>query len=91
MAKYHRVADKNGFHFVPIVFSHTGQTHESTKCLIMEQIRHKLILLEGETKQSKIKSTMKWWSKCISMVIGKMTSRNVAFKAGKMSEAVYET
>ena len=25
LAKYHRLADQNGFHFVPAVFSHTGQ------------------------------------------------------------------
>ena len=34
---------------------------------------------------------MKWWSKCVSMVIAKTASRNVAFKAGKMSETVFET
>ena len=27
MTKYHRVADENGFQFVPAVFSHTGQIH----------------------------------------------------------------
>ena len=34
---------------------------------------------------------MKWWSEseCIFTVIAKTTSRNVAFKAGKMSEAVF--
>ena len=31
MAKYHGLADRNGFHFVPAVFSHTGQFHESVK------------------------------------------------------------
>ena len=31
-------------------------------------------------KPSKIKSVMKWWSKCISMVIAKIASRNVACK-----------
>ena len=25
MAKYHRLANQNGFHYVPAVFSHTGQ------------------------------------------------------------------
>ena len=48
MAKYHRLADQNGFHFVP-----AGQIHESIKRLITEQIRHKLTLSEGEAKQSK--------------------------------------
>ena len=40
MAKYHGLADRSGFHFVPAVFSHTGQFHESTKRLIAGQIRH---------------------------------------------------
>ena len=47
MAKNHRLADQNGFHFVPPAFWHTGQFHESIKRLITEQIRHKLILSEG--------------------------------------------
>ena len=60
--KCHRSADRNGFHFhfVPAVFSHTGQIHESIKRLITEQIRHKLILLKGDAKQSRVKSTMRW-------------------------------
>jgi len=48
-------------------------------------------ILEGEAKQSKVKSIMKWWSKCISMVITKDASRNIAFKAAKMSETAFET
>ena len=40
MAKYHRLADQSGFHFVPAVFSHTGQIHKSIKRLIAEQIRN---------------------------------------------------
>ena len=52
MAKYHGLADQNGFHFVPAVFSHTGQIHKSIKRLIADQIFHKLTLSEGEAKQS---------------------------------------
>ena len=33
---------------------------------------------------------MKWWSKCISVVIAKTASRNVAFKVAKMREAIME-
>ena len=33
---------------------------------------------------------MKWWSKCISVVIAKTASRSVAFKVAKMREAVME-
>ena len=34
---------------------------------------------------------MKWWSKCISMiiVIAKTASRNVALKSGKLAESVF--
>ena len=84
MAKYHRLADQNGFHFVLAVFSHTGQIHKSIKRLITGQIRHNLTLSEGEAKQ------LRWWTKCISMVIAKTASRNIAFKANMMSQAVSE-
>ena len=90
MAKYHRLADQSGFHFVPAVFSHTGQIHKSIKRLIDEQIRNKLAFSEGVVKQSRVRSTMRWWAKCISMVIAKTASRNVAFKTDVMSQAVLE-
>jgi len=79
-----KVADENGFQFVPAVFSHTGQTHESVKQLIKEQTRHQLMLFEDEAKQSKAKSIMKWWSKRISMATTKAASRGVAFKAAEI-------
>ena len=49
------------------------------KSFVMEQIRQnqKLITFEGKAKSSRVKSVMKWWSKCISMVIAKTASRNV--------------
>ena len=34
---------------------------------------------------------MKWWSKCISLVIAKMAGRNVAFKVARMSESIMES
>ena len=58
--------------------------------MITEQIRHKLKLSEGEAKQSRVRSAMRWWTKCISMVIAKTASRNIAFKAYMMSQAVLE-
>ena len=61
------VADQSGFHFVPAVFSHTGQTHKSIKRLIAEQIRNKLALSEGVVKQSRVRSTMRWWAKKASL------------------------
>ena len=45
---------------------------------------------EGEAKCSKIKSVMKWWSKCTSMVIAKTASRNVAFKAARLGDSIFD-
>ena len=56
----------------------------------MEQIRQKLITFEGMAKSSRVKALMKWWSKCISMVIAKTANRNVAFKSDKLVEALFE-
>ena len=53
----------------------------------MGQIRHKLIAFEGKAKASRVKAVMKWWTKCISMVIAKTASRNVAFKSDKLMDA----
>ena len=92
MAKYGRVAEQNNLLFIPAVFSHTStsQIHGEFKILVKEQIRQKLIAFEGEAKSSKIRSVMKWWSKCISMAIAKTASRNVAFKVAKMRESIME-
>ena len=34
---------------------------------------------------------MNWWVKCISAVIAKTASRNVAFKARRLSESIMES
>ena len=54
----------------------------------MEQIRQKLITFEGQAKLSRVKSVMKWWSKCIS--IAKTAGRNVAFKSDKIIDALFQ-
>ena len=56
----------------------------------MEQIRHKLITFEGKAKSSRVKAVMNWWIKCISMVIAKTASRNVAFKSDKIMDALFQ-
>ena len=90
MAKYGRVAEQNNLRFIPAVFSHTGQIHGAFKAFVKEQITQKLVAFEGDPKPSKVRSMMKWWSKCISVVIAKTASRNVAFKVAKMREAIME-
>ena len=89
-AKYGPTADRYNLQLVPAVFSHTGQIHAPFKSFVMEQIRQKLITFEGKAKSSRVKAVMKWWSKCISMVIAKTASRNVAFKSGKMMDALFQ-
>lgn len=56
----------------------------------MEQICQKLITFEGQTKPSRVKSVMKWWSKRISMVIAKTAGRNSAFKSDKLIDALFQ-
>ena len=38
-----------------------------------------------------MRSCMNWWVKCISAVIVKTASRNVAFKARRLSESIMES
>ena len=62
------------------------------KVFVKEQIRAKLEYFEGPVKSSKVKSHMNWWVKCISAVIAKTASRNVAFtfKAWKLRDSIME-
>jgi hypothetical protein len=90
MAKYGRIAEQSNLLFVLAVFSYTGQIYGEFKAFVKEQIKQKLVAFEGDAKPSKTRSAMKWWSKCISMAIAKTASRNVAFKVGKMREAITE-
>ena len=85
VAKYGLIADWNNLQFAPAVFSQTGQIYGPFNSLIREQIRQYLIAFEGQGKSSKIKSVMKWWSKCISKTAG----RNVAFKLVKLAESMF--
>ena len=90
MAKYGHIAEQNNLRFIPAVFSHTGQIHDDFKALVREQIRYKIIDVEGEPKSSKIRAVMKWWTKCISMAIAKTASRNVAFKVARMRDTIMQ-
>ena len=44
----------------------------------------------AEAKRSRVKLAMRWWTKCVSMMIAKTASRNVAAKVGKMSVAILD-
>ena len=67
MAKRGRVAEQSNLRLAPAGFSHTGQTHGEFTAFVKEQITQKMVAFEGEAKASKIRSVMKWWSKCISI------------------------
>ena len=72
---------------IPAIFSHTGQIYDAFKDFLREQIRYKIVAFEGYAKSSNVSSSMKWWSKCISMVIA---SRNVAFKAARLGDSIFD-
>ena len=48
ITKQAKLAEENGFQFIPAIFSYTGQMHDLIRRLIRVMIRHKLILFEGE-------------------------------------------
>ena len=81
-------AEQNRLQLIPAIFSHTGQIHDAFKDFLREQIRYKIVAFEGYAKSSNISCTMKWWSKCISMVIA--NSRNVAFKAARLGDSIFD-
>ena len=75
---------------IPAVFSHTGQIHGEFKRFVKEQIKQKMIFFEGEAKESKVRSALKWWINSISMVIARTASRNVASKVATMRDFIME-
>ena len=75
---------------IPAVFSHTGQIHGVFKSFVKEQIRSNLEHFEDPVERSNVRSYMNWWVKCISAVIVKTVSRNVAFKATRMRDSIMD-
>ena len=55
--------------------------------------RSTVLQIIGKAKSSRVKAVMKWWTKCISMVIviakTASSSRNVAFKSDKIMDALF--
>ena len=54
------------------------------KNLLLEQIRLKLQLVDGEVKKSKVRAIMKHYVRNISAAINRSASRNIFLKATKM-------
>ena len=57
--KYGPRADANGLDLCAAVFSTTGEMDVSIKNLLLQQIRLKLQLVDGEVKKSKVRKIMK--------------------------------
>ena len=82
--KYGTIADANGFDFYAVVFSTTGEMDVIIKNLLLEQIRLKLQLVDGEVKKSKVRKIMKHCVSLISAAINRSASRNIFLNATKM-------
>ena len=49
-----------------------------------------MIFFEGEVKESKVRSALRWWINSTSRAIARMASRNVAFKVAMMRDFIVE-
>ena len=88
MAKYARVAQENGFDFIPAIFSHTGQIHKVVMDLMYSQIKHKLELDDPEVKSSKIQGMLNLWVKQLSCVINRTACRTIVAGTAALVDAV---
>jgi hypothetical protein len=75
--KYRPTAKLNGFDFCAASFSYAGQMDVVIKNLLLEQIRLKLQLVDGEVKKSKVRAIMKHCVRHISAAINRSASRNI--------------
>ena len=82
--KYGPIADANGLDFRAAAFSTTGEMDVIIKNLLLEQIRLKLQLVDGEVKKSKVRKIMKHCVSHISAAINRSASRNIFLNATKM-------
>ena len=82
--KYGPRANANGLDLYAAVFSTTGEMDVIIKNLLLEQIRLKLQLVDGEVKKSKVQKIMKHCVSHISAAINRSASRNIFLNATKM-------
>ena len=76
-AKYGHIARANGLTFIPAIFSHTGQIHDTIKGWLFNQIKMKMELDDPQVHNGKIQSTMRYWMTDLSAVINKSASRAI--------------
>ena len=88
MQKYCQIARRNRLHFVPSIFSHTGQVHEAIMDVIYNQIKFKMQLFDPQVQGAKIQSVVRYWVRQLSSVINRTASRSIVAGAAKMVNRV---
>ena len=89
--KYGQAADQNQLRFIPVIVSYAGEMHKGIINLLLEQIRLKLQLVDGEVKKSKVQAIMKHCARSISAAINRSASRNILLKATKIENGQFGT
>ena len=91
IGKYGRTAERNGLAFFAAIFSYNGEMDVVIKNLLLQQIKYKLQLVDGEVKKSKVRAIMKLCARHISAAINRSASRNIFLKATKMVNLALHT
>jgi len=90
-AKYGHIARANGLTFIPAIFSHTGQIHDTIKGWLFNQIKMKMELDDPQVHNGKIQSTMRYWMTDLSAVINKSASRAILAATTMLVDKVNST
>ena len=89
--RYDHIARANGLTFIPAIFSHTGQIHDTIKGWMFNQIKMKMELDDPQVQNGKIQSTMRYWTTDLSAVINKAASRAILAVTTKLVDKVNST
>ena len=82
--KYGQAADQNQLRFIPVIISYASEMHKGIINLLLEQIRLKLQLVDGEVKKSKVQAIMKHCVRSISAAINRSASRNIQIYSSRL-------
>ena len=77
--------------FIPAIFSHTGQIHDTIKGWMFNQIKMKMELYDPQVQSDKIQSVMRYWTGQLSAVINKTASRAILAVAANLVDKVNST
>ena len=61
IVKYAQVAHEHGYSFIPAIFSHTGQVHQTVMAFMFNQIKCKMELMDPDVHASKIQCMLNLW------------------------------